>query len=525
MKNVLVTVGLFLGASFAQEINTEGFPIVDEPITLTMMGSKAAIQAPWEDMAFFTEMEALTNIRFTFDTPPAESYQERLNLVFASNDLPDVLFGAALSPQQEVTLGSQGQLIPLEGLIEQYAPNFSRMMQEDPELARSITAPDGHIYALPFIDGPRGFGPIPRMWINRVWLETLDLDTPDTVEDFYNVLKAFRENDPDGNGQADEIVLSATTVAGGQYPTGFDLTTNMLNAFGFTGTVDVQEGTVRYAPVEDGYRAYLAYMNRLYREGLLDQEAFSQSSEQITAKGNEGRLGSFTNIGAFIVVGVERQPDYAVMTPLTSAVNDQKFVTQFPRYGTGTFAITSSNPQPEATMRWVDYFYSREGALFAALGIEGNTFRYIDGGKGYEPLAPEGLNQEEHRGSVTPDVGTQLPRRHDVVQELEFYKYEETNPLNAYIQKETEEKQRPYVRDAFPIVRFTAEELNQLNFLNTDINSFVSQQSAAFIIGREPLNDETWATYQQTLERIGVTELVRLHQAAYDRWERAGAPE
>jgi putative aldouronate transport system substrate-binding protein len=190
------------------DINKEGFPIVDEPITVSIFGPNVGAQE-WEDMHFFEVMEERTNIQFSFRTPSLDSADTQKNLMFASEDYTDVLFGAGLSQEEQVQYGGQGILIPLEDLIDEYAPNIKRMFEEYPEIEKAITATDGHIYALPqVIMGENWYrGPL---WYNGAWLEELGVEElPETTDELYELLVRFKEEDPNGSGEADEIPLTA----------------------------------------------------------------------------------------------------------------------------------------------------------------------------------------------------------------------------------------------------------------------------------------------------------------------------
>ena len=301
---IIMTFSL-LGSSVAQEVNPTGFPIFDTPVTLSMMGPKAAIHGPWDQLRLFTEMEELTNIDFTFITPPQESFEERKNLVFASGDLPDVFFGA-LTPADEITYGSQGLLVPLEELIPQYAPSVQRLLDENPEIRLSITAPDGHIYSLPYIvDVPRDL--TGKVWINRTWLEALGLEMPRDVEAFREALAAFGTQDPDP--QVEEIPMSGAGLGAVRFA--------MMSAFGFIGedNINVRDGTVVFTKTQPAYREYLAFMRGLHEEDLLDPQIFTDTVAQQNAKGANGQLGVFSAAGAFVTVGTERDADYVALPP------------------------------------------------------------------------------------------------------------------------------------------------------------------------------------------------------------------
>ncbi|MBO9609802.1 MAG: extracellular solute-binding protein [Paenibacillaceae bacterium] len=495
-------------------LNLSGFPVVSSPITLTLMGSKTANQLAWNDMVFFQEMEKLTNIKFTFDTPAAESYKEKLNLRFASGNLPDVLFGANLQPADEIMFGGQGQLIPLEKLIADYAPNIRKLLDDNPDIRRNITTPDGHIYSLPFIDTPDAFGVYPKLWINESWLKALNLQMPKTVDELVAVLRAFKNNDPNKNGKQDEIPMSFNLAAAGGVP---DIQNVLLNAFGFTGPMSVDKDNVRFAPAAPEYKAYLSFMNQLYTEGLLDKEGYSQTVQQKNAKGNAGRIGVFAAGGPFQVVGNDQDKNYSILPPLTSQVNATPFAVRANNLTKGTFAITKSNKSPEATIRWVDYLYSAEGALLAAQGIEGKHYEYVDNKQGLKALVPAGANPAEFRGTISPNAGTLIPRIHEPVQKLNNYNLKETNPLNYHIEQETNSKLRPIARNSFPLIYFSMEQQQQLKVLETDISTYVNEMSGKFTVGDVAL-DSKWNEYTATLDKMNVKQYVSIYQQAYNQW-------
>ena len=101
--------------------------------------------------------------------------------------------------------GTQGVLVPLEDMIPTYAPNVALLMQQKPAFKSLITAPDGHIYALATGAAAPWSDISWHLHINNDWLERLGLEMPTTTDEFYEVLLAFKNSDPNGNGDADEI--------------------------------------------------------------------------------------------------------------------------------------------------------------------------------------------------------------------------------------------------------------------------------------------------------------------------------
>ena len=174
------------------DINAEGLPIVDEPITLTMMAPDVG-HHEWEDMDFFNEMEERTNIKLEFQTVPSDSLDTKKNLVFASGDLPDIFFACQLTKQEEVNYGAQGLLTPLEDLIDEYAVNIKAVFEEDENIRRGVTTLDGHIYSIPYVSmyGREWYSS--PMWYNGYWLEELGVsELPSTIDELYDLLVRFK---------------------------------------------------------------------------------------------------------------------------------------------------------------------------------------------------------------------------------------------------------------------------------------------------------------------------------------------
>ncbi|KAF0818620.1 ABC transporter, substrate-binding protein (cluster 1, maltose/g3p/polyamine/iron) [Bacillus sp. ZZV12-4809] len=493
-----------------KNFNESNYPIVDEPIKLEMMGQSSPLQPAWGEMAFFKEMNELTNIDFKFTTATSDQFKQKKQLAFSSLELPDVFFGGQFTASEEVDYGSQGLLIPLEDLIDKYAPNLKKVMEKYPDLKASITAPDGHIYTLPGIDN-LSHSQAPLTWMNGYWLENVGAERPESTEELYELFKKFKEEDANKNGKDDEIPLSAPTLA--------DLRFNILPAFGVNQTDGITEvdGKVKYAFTQDGYKEYLKFLNRLYEEKLLDQQVFSHTWEQYVAKGAENKVGVFPT-WPIVMIGfadVTEAAKYPLLPPLTSPEFDKKVVTKIPEVKRGRFAITSENKNPEATMRWIDHLYSEEGSILARLGVEGENWEWTDDSKtAWRLLAPEGMNTTQANAQDAPGAGTPVP----MVIENDFF-LKEDNPTIHKIAGWVEDEYLPHAEVPFPQVYLTMDEQSEVNTLKPDIDSYIEQMEAKFVSGE--VSFDQWDKYVSTLKSLGVEKLEKIHQAAYDRFKEA----
>lgn len=489
------------------DVKKEGFPIVDQPLTLSMMSQDAGL-ADWNDMPVLKEMEKLTGIKFTYQLTPIDSFATKKNLVFASGDLPDVFFAADLKPSEQVTYGSQGVLIPLEKYIDEgYAPNLKKIFDEHPEIRQSFTTPDGHIYALPFIDLAAVWyrGP---MWYNGKFLKALNMiELPKTTDELYTYLKRVREEDPNGNGKKDEVPLTSVKLD--------DLRMFFLGFWGmYSETIYVDnDGKVHYSPADEGYKEYLTFLNRLWNEDLLDHETFSQTDEQKKAKGKNNQVALFSDYYPYFTLGEEPSEDNPLMTPVSSDIQGTPVYGKHPGISTnGTFAITNKDPNPEATMRWIDYLYSYDGATLFGQGPENLLWKYTNKEaheKEWLPV-PGGKDREDYRGTITPNYGILTPGINSSEVSIGL-----RSDFDEWIDKENTEKLVPIGRSPFPNVYLTNDEQTEASALLSDLDTYVKQMEARFVTGQEPLSN--WNKYTDQLKKMGVDRYIELYQAAYDR--------
>ena len=506
------------------KLNTESqFPIVaeGEELTLSIMAPGMGL-AEWDDMQTLQDYMKQTGITTTYVTPPNADFPTKLNLAFAADDLTDIIYGAGsntLTSAMEIDYGAQGILVALEDYITpEIMPNFTKLAEEDPNLLKSITTPDGHIYSLPFV--PRNGTAIwyqQPMWYNGEWLDNLEVtELPKTTDELYDLLVRFRDEDPNGNGQKDEIPLTDVEMNGTRLW--------LMGAFGIkVKGIQEDDGVVSYTPISENYKTFLQYMNKLYSEGLLDKEVYSQSNDQKQAKGQKNQLGLFNDYYSFFTTGrTEKEAlNDPLFQPLTSEVSTEAVIAGSPRLSRGAFALTHKNPSIEASLRWVDYFYSEEGAKYLEQGPEGVYWETATNKDGEEVrvYTPEvDLDDtESFRGKITPAYGLVTPNI--VIDHEPIRKNADEEPDTTFIDwvvNETEEKMTPAAEVPFPLLYLTKEENDKVATNATDLATYTEEMEAKFITGVTSFDE--WDKYVQTIESMGVEEYVATYQTAYDRW-------
>jgi len=507
-------------ASEVEIPNIPGFPLA-EPITVTMMGPHAGV-SDWEDMALFHSLTEATNIHWEFITPSDQDFLTNLNLTFVTQELPDVFFGASLTAAHQMEHGSVGTLIPLQDLIADYAPNISSTLAEHSHITNSITAPDGNIYALPTINlGSDAIWPAGPVYYNGQWLDLLEAEVPRTLDEFTELMFRFRDEIPELIGVDHVFPISATDEM-------VWLRTWIISFWGMaTRAVEATDGNVVHNATTEAYRAYLEWMHMAFNEGLIHPEIFTLSGDMHNALGRENRIGLFQSWHSYGFLGTDAEQALRnpMLRPLTSEWSPEGVLPRSPGFSLGQFAITSRAEHPEAIMMLMDWFYSEEGALFADHGPEGAFWVYDtheETGEQVRVLAP-GVDPEDgaERGRFTPFFGFPAPQIITATPNprilIDRYQTLE-DPLNDFLREETMATMYAYGKVPMPPAMLTEDEVHLIQTTNADLNMEINRQEAAFVTGLTPLNDETWAAFQATLETIGVQDVVDVWQAAHNRW-------
>ena len=488
--------------------------ISDTKITLRVMSDRNAAAGDWKDLSIFKTLEEMTNIAFDFDITEWSAYEEKKNLALATGDLPDLFIanGPSLTPYDEVTYGPQGYLIPLNELIDKHAPNLKKRMTENPRLEKAMTCPDGNIYALANMFATATMGAFKPV-INKTWLTNLNLQMPKTVDELYNVLVAFRDQDPNKNGQKDEIPMSERTF--------FSFNGMLLGAFGQLchnqdTRVYLKDNKVQYYPMADGYKQYLQYLNKLYSEKLLDNTFLSQSTEEMVAKSKTN------NVGVLPARGQCDYTQYEMLEPFTSQYNSEKLASSSAMvYQTGRFAITKENKYPVESIKFADLFaYTVDEAVNGIcgaslwLGQKGVDWDITPDNKiQYLFETAKDMDQTTHIGkfiapSSSLSFGTcilQIPFKGGV---LEWVGEQNKTHILPYVKTDME----------YPssLVRFEQKDSEREGILVTDLKAYVDDWSARFVTGHTSFNE--WDTYINGLKKVGVEEHISILQAAYDKF-------
>lgn len=497
--------------------NATGLPIVSKPFSFSAVIMKDPKHGNIPEMGVFKRMEKETGVTVNWIEIPQTNFEEKKNLLLASNDLPDV-FMHSLNDSDLLRYGGQGVLVPMETLIEKYAPRIKDLFAKRPDIKKYVTTPDGHIYILPRIQELAHRVNPDNMFINKTWLDKLGLSIPTTADEFYAVMKAFREKDPNGNGKKDELPMSWCSVKNSRQ-------LNVDSFFGTFGMLDnpmhlmvSADKKVYFTANTDNYKNGLAYLNRLYREGLIDPEVFTHDIKQYSAKGKAPDMlyGVFFEWFDENTAGNDRaKKDYVVLPPLKGPDGKQRWnTTPTAVLARQNFAITNKMKNPEVAIRWADQCYDWATSYELCYGSWDVNIKK-EGSKVVMLPPPAGRSADEFRYLNSPAYTTPF-----ALYEVDFKNLELTeNHIRKFARLDMYRKFFPALEEVYPDAFFLAEEENELAILRTDITNYVDQMRAKFVIGAESV-DSGWDTYLKQLNQIGLSRYLELYQKALTRYYR-----
>lgn len=521
-------------------INSPGIlPIVNKSVTLTGFIPSVGLIADISTNAVMQRVEEDTNVKIKWIESSKIDARNKLRILLASSDYPDIIQGtngSGLSGQDLVRYGTQGTFMPLNNLIEDYGKNIKELLETHPFVKEAITASDGNIYGLPavFTDDYH-MTMRQKLWINQLWLDNLNLNTPRTTEEFFEVLIAFRDNDANANGDPnDEIPLTgakrslenvAMWLMNSFIPAGGtdDSGDAQLNNFEF-----IIDGEVVFTAEKEDFREGLRYIGRLYTEKLIDIAALTQDRDQITPlvdSGEVSRVGAVASHHPGNFAGINDDLDarfrqYVALPPLTGPggqKNTPWFIDAI--IESGQFVITNSCEYPEVAISLADYYYSIEYAEIEK-GIEGVHWRRVGEEEGLKSITG-GVAKYEYLMTLKTEDNAQINMgpvwTRNIKNEFassDKYSYEEMLYDSTLLYDNAKVPRFPY-----STITLELSELDEFDYLRRTIHTFVGESVNRFILGDLDI-DLHWEEYLRQLERIGLSRYMEIIKDAYHRYEK-----
>ena len=495
-------------------------PIVTEPVTLTIAKERHMLDTTksYNEKASFKNITEETGLTLEFVELAAGTAAEKVPLMLAGGDMPDV-FWALLSDAQ--ILQNTTQLVPLEGMLEDFAPNSLKTYEELGTDWRTIAiAPDDHMYGMlsryESLYENTGDG---IQIINKKWLEAVNKEVPTTLDEYYEVLKAFKEQDPNGNGQADEIPYcfaedmwcASITNDIGMWGIG--------NGYGDTNSnFHIRDGKVSGTVNTPEYREYLEFFHKLYAEGLIDAEGFSQNTEVFSNKIKNNQVGTYYSWTALEYLSSEQEKDWVVLPtiaakegvqPVANGEIDRSTINK------NGWVITTQCDHPEAALRLWDYLArDAESKMTVAMGEKGTLWdEYPEGG--YYFVVPENTSPEYTFEHMKYTLGT--VNNHPLLTKAETPKNDgEISPAAALRDQMVATVDKDYVPKSgqLPQSYVSPEAIDERSFIETDLKSYIKQFRSQAIM--EGFSDADWDAYVKRLDDLQYPDWLQWYQDFID---------
>lgn len=498
-------------------------PIVDKPLTLSLwapLSDKVAnTNKNYGELPMFQELEKRTGIHINFMHPPVGQEQDQLNLMLASNDLPDMIhYDWALIAGGPAKLLSENQIIKLNDYVAKYAPSLNGLMKEDPNIKKQLVLDDGTIYDLPYMTGTQmenaWYGP----QLRKDWLDKLQLKAPATIDEWYNVLTAFRDKDPNDNGKKDEIPFTGK----GNNGLGILALSDFAPAWGIINDFSMKNGKVVYGPIEPEFKEFLTVMNKWYNEKLIDPDIATSDAKAFDYKITNNLAGSYYgavngNMGRYLNMMKDKDPKFDLTSsPYPTGPAGKPYIKYDLNLKVQTVgtAITSKCKNVKEAIEWLDYGFSKDGNILMNFGIEGKSFSMVNGVPTYTDEVWKPTN-----GMTWDQVMAQYSRAIDDWTMIIDKGYTEQK-------LRTPQQQQAVLKDwsvadsslCLPPVTLTDEEAKTVASIMNQVETYRNEMMAKFVMSKAPLSD--FDKYVVTLKGMDIDKVIKIKNDAYDRYQK-----
>ncbi|OON85040.1 hypothetical protein BXO88_14425 [Oribacterium sp. C9] len=455
-----------------------------------------------------------TGIEIEFQHPTQGSESEDFAVMTASGEYPDIIeYTWTKYPSGAGAAINDGVIISIDDMMEKNCPNLSKLLAEHPDIDKMVKDSSGRHYCFPFLRGTESpnetefsSGFIYRADI----LKDAGLDVPETPDDWEKVLRAYKD------AGFEVPFVTRNEWMKDIWSPGFD---NWGDFY-----VD-DDGKVKNGLVEDSRKEFITWMNKMYTEGLIDNDwlvADKKSNQTYFTTGKSAAVYApfGQGLGSYGKVMKEQDPDFDINNlqcapPVTSQKGKNakfsKMNNIFDKSGTSA-AISTECKNTDAAAWLLDWMYSEEGNLVNNFGIEGQTYEMKDGKPVYTDFVldnPEGKSAAEILAGYTR-ASTSGTCVQDPQYILQYYSQDNQKAALAASMKTDMGKH------FFPPASVSEEEQDEYADIITNVKTLSDEMEAQFINGTTPLTE--WDNYQKQLKDFGIEKAIGMMQKTYDTY-------
>ncbi|MFC4103417.1 extracellular solute-binding protein [Paenibacillus xanthanilyticus] len=472
--------------------------------------NQLAVKPTMEEFPFVQELNKRTGVKEKYMLPAVNQAKDQLNIMFASGEYTDIiewnfLAGYPGGPEKAI---KDGNILKLNDLIDQHAPNLKQYLKEHPDVDKQIKTDSGTYYGFPFIRGDDFLktygGPIVR----KDWLDDLGLSIPTTIDEWYTVLKAFKEK----KGATAPLTFVSTPRLFDDLQSGA-----FYGAFGVKRDFYMEDGKVKFGPMEPGFKDFLATMSKWYAEGLLDPDIATVDAKIRDANMTSGKSGATYalaggGIGKWLTAMQEKDPKYNVVGapyPVLKKGDTPKFGQKdYTAPQGGNFAISPKTKHPELVVQALDYGYSEEGRLFYNFGTEGVSYNMVDGYPTYTDM----IKNDFAANLTLYTRATGGP----TIQDKRYYEQFAARPqqqeaVKTWMKTDVDKYQLPPISPS-------PEESSEFAKIINEVNTLVDETTIKILLGTETI--DSYDKFREKLESLNIARAIEIQQAALDRYNK-----
>lgn len=461
-----------------------------KPVTITYMTTDHGDWSITQDTPVLKKIEETIGARVEFIPLSQDSAEQKINTVFASGEMPDCM-NLAISKINQY--GSKA-FIALDEHIENSMPSVKKLA--DAKYKMSVMNSDGHIYGIPLY----GLNRINKGVVLRGdLLEKYNLEKPKTIDEFENVLRMFKNGDPN------------CIPLGAQPGFKFTLIPVCSPSFGLHfECMTIIDGKMVLNATTDNYKELITWLAKLYADGLLDQEYVVRSSasweESIGLKAMTGFTGFYVRSDMLNNSALKDSDAYLVCIPPLEGPNGEKGAVSYSNVNINyNTAITKNCKNINAAVKYIDFLFSDEGRILTAWGIEGEHYTKNENGEhklidkavysDYAKQAKIGINQQMFPRYWDPEfqMAAAGPQVREALGFLE----------GLYI-------------DPLPTLNYSPEALQETSEIWATLETYIDEYTHNVITGKNSISN--WDTFQNDMKKYKVERYMELVNEAYAQY-------
>ncbi len=502
-------------------------PIVKEPLTLSywtqLDTNPATVVKTYNDIACYKELEKITGIHIDFQHASVAQQAEQFNLMIASGKYPDMIevtnwTTLAGGPARML---KDGVIIRLNDLIDKYAPNFRKVLTDHPDWRRQVVTDEGDLYCFPFLRGDPYLLTFSGPTVRKDWLDRLGLQMPTTVDEWHDMLVAFKTKDPNGNSKADEIPYNpwyseGTRSARSAWYRGF-----LVGAYGILMEWYQVKGVVKFGALQPEFKEFVKTLALWYKEGLIDPDYVSTDQKSIDAKITGNQLGATSmntggGIGKYMPLMTSKDPKaklapapYPALKKGDKALfgqRDNEFT------GRGSVSISSACKKVVEAVKWLDYGYSDAGHMLFNFGIEGTSYKMVDG----YPTYTDAVMKDPKLAPVS--AMSLYIRAHYNGPFVQDKRYIEQYSVLPEQKEAIDIWSRPSNEGQLPPITPTQDESKKFQSIMQDVMTRYEEVFHKVVTGALPLDG--WDQFVKDIKGMGIDDAIKIQQAALDRYNK-----